>query len=556
MIMSTQTAKVVHLNSPLINLQHGHSSWICFVIFISWINAIKPQSLSYHGPLGYKAAEYFAETLPNITISTLPELICMDYYDSWWYTLLGYSYITGSNYYVDETKSNELVKYYKLTLTSEMKQLYTQSLSLSTCCDIDSCDFNNITKKEKCNYEYQELAFLYSNWDDYNTTIDQYCSINSSTSLDTNLYILQEKKGQINVLAEHDDSSCTNSEKSYIDLSDYPEGEYIIAIGGYGTEHGDYWIHLECVKYFYPIQEDQFDPPLNTTNITCNHTIYDQLKGKKDPVHYYKFPITKTTYFPIIINGSYWTAEYIIRKDNNNIHGYDYEIMEWLDWAYGATFFIDDPSVYTIGEYYIVVQSPYGYDENYSLSIICGDPPTMSPSMEPTIFPSLFPSETPTSSPTTPAKIERAVMVGVVFGSMGTLMFLLISYYLYECIKYYRNKKKTKSSTAFSAISADDETAADILEMTDTNKPMPKQVSMAPADVKQDEAPNIEAEFQAGRTWSERIRQYASVEEIVKEMGGKGDMVQRVLHHALDCCNEEEDFDIFQVNLTYLTLWL
>ena len=68
-----------------------------------------------------------------------------------------------------------------------------------------------------------------------------YCN---SGSLDTFIYLLQEKKSRVNVITQQDDSSCSNPEKSTIDLMDYPEGEYIIAVGGYGSDVGNFWIHL------------------------------------------------------------------------------------------------------------------------------------------------------------------------------------------------------------------------------------------------------------------------------------------------------------------------
>ncbi len=160
----------------------------------------------------------------------------------------------------------------------------------------------------------------------YTYNHEKYCG---KHSLDTYLYILQEKKGQINLINVEDDSSCTNPQKSSIDLLNHRDGEYIIAVGGYGQEYGNYYIQLECIQYSFPIQQKQFDPPLdNIIDITCNQTIEDQT-AIFEPVQHYQLSINKNTYLPIIIStNSEEIIMYLIKHVTENKHiDYDYEIV-------------------------------------------------------------------------------------------------------------------------------------------------------------------------------------------------------------------------------------
>ena len=192
--------------------------------------------IPYDGPWTSSASDYFEQELANIDTSTLPELTCLNYYTAFWYSLYN-QYLNSSqwnqtavSFYLDSTNatSGENVRYYRLSLTSDMKLAYPSSLSLSTCCELDECNFANETKKDQCNDE-NIRGIIGEEWyyGEYNTSylwVDYSCSADSYWSLDTVLFLLQEKKGKINVMAEHDDSTCGNSEKSYIDLSTFTEG--------------------------------------------------------------------------------------------------------------------------------------------------------------------------------------------------------------------------------------------------------------------------------------------------------------------------------------------
>eukprot|EP01084_Bolivina_argentea_P179112 309527_1 len=160
----------------------------------------------YNGPA---TNVYFSEKY-NESISNLRELSC-----------------DISSYY-DITSATSPVIYYRFNLTSSMKEFYT-TITVSTCCE--------------------------------SSAISSYCD---TESLDTNLYILYEKKGQINLIQTSDDLSktvCNDTRKSNINLIEYAAGEYVIGVGGYGKEYGKFYVELHCLtdsSYSGPATIDWF----------------------------------------------------------------------------------------------------------------------------------------------------------------------------------------------------------------------------------------------------------------------------------------------------------
>ena len=91
-------------------------------------------------------------------------------------------------------------------------------------------------------------------------------------------------------------SQCANTEKSYIDLLDYPEGEYIIAIAGFGQEYGSYFFQLRCSHYTFPLDAAQLKPFETDTvlELKCGRTLSDQQNTEISQVQYYQINITKS----------------------------------------------------------------------------------------------------------------------------------------------------------------------------------------------------------------------------------------------------------------------
>jgi len=553
------------------------------------------QSISYYGPLGYEATDYFEQELLNLNMSTLRELQCINTIES------KYSYSSASSFYYENSKSDTPVNYFKLTLTSEMKEFYTSSLAISTCCDFDICNYDNETWQNQCNDAYQEYIFTTKSGTDYT---DSYCGTNNTISLDTYVYILQSKKGQINVVGEQDDSSCTNSEKSYIDLSNYDEGEYIIAVGPYGVEVGVYFIHLECVKYLWPIQEDQIDPPSNTSDITCGDMVKDKV-DTFDPVHYYTLDISEITYFPITINFSEDITKYIIKAKESVNNAYDYEIL--ASSADDFVFIFDDEELYPHGEYYVVIQELALQSGDYQFTVSCGPAPTESPTVEPTVDPtafptylpttdpttlptksptieptglptsspsksptneptlnpSTFPSESPTNAPTPPPAYDSKVMIGLATGSMSLFLICLGFYYVYEWYTYCQQKSgdsshkssdtETKTNTEHSIELAATDTLRKGLSIEpdpeyndDDEEDIDVEAQQKPKMVKRKSPrkPNSEGAMMIKGVSVRRLDKDLSITEQIDE---NEDVVQAVLAHSIDCCNENEEFDIYQV---------
>eukprot|EP01084_Bolivina_argentea_P211469 359731_1 len=84
-------------------------------------------SLVYYGPV---TNEYFrSEFNPKIANST--KLSCNE----------------SSNAYVGRTTIDNPVQYFRLNITTEMKQKYLTSLAVTTCCDFDLCQENPVCNK-------------------------------------------------------------------------------------------------------------------------------------------------------------------------------------------------------------------------------------------------------------------------------------------------------------------------------------------------------------------------------------------------------------------------
>ena len=355
----------------------------------------------------------------------------------------------------------------------------------------------------------------------------------------------------------------------------------IVGVGGYGSEFGNFWIHLECVKYLYPIQESQVDP-IDVTDITCNENISDSVEGN-DPVKYHQFIISETTYYPININVTDGLAFYLTKSNDDQ----EYEIM--LEEYSGGSFILHDEIGYPFGEYYIIVQDGYPVQDSsidYGIFVECGDPPTENPTSDPSINPSQQPSESPSIAPTEPPKLSHSVMAGLVFGLMGGLLFLLLSYYIYEWIKYLKrnpisitkqvSRAKSKSFSmrmdkdddVFSPIGQDEEDDDDdddgySIEFAATKS----NADLEDEDEEQDEEYPEVTEFETNKSFSLKkrgamnirgvsIRRLDSDRNLNEQMDEDEDVVQVVLAHAISCCEDEEGFDIFQVSRSLVCVYL
>eukprot|EP01084_Bolivina_argentea_P108054 193125_1 len=125
---------------------------------------------------------------------------------------------TIESYMFDNTQISAPVNYYNFNLS--LINQYCSNAHITTCCPYEFV-VNN--------------SYLHP----------RYCG---NASLDTVLYLLREKRGQISLLEISDDtkkSKCSNTNKSIIDISAYDEGIYYLGVGGFAQDTGDFFIYLK-----------------------------------------------------------------------------------------------------------------------------------------------------------------------------------------------------------------------------------------------------------------------------------------------------------------------
>eukprot|EP01084_Bolivina_argentea_P103646 185619_1 len=442
---------------------------ICF--FYLYDMNIAFSQIIYQGP---ETNSYFRNTF-NASILNLSVLDC-----------------TNESSLFHKTSSTTPVNYYKINITHSMKSAY-EAVLLSTCCP---------------------PVFM-----------DKWSSYCNDTSLDTNIYVLYEKKGQINLLETSDDvdsTICNNEEKSYVNLLDYKVGQYIIGIGGYAQEHGKYYLKLECssvaptqspiLKYSFPIVKSEFDVHSNVNILECNDILHNETNTHEHLVSYYRFHISDDVYPPIVIstcpdsnidgsNGNHWlydTYMYII---------YDYGdgvvILKQSDIAPSLcnhkSAEIDVSSLLN-GEYYAVVQ---GYDNqigNFSISMQCKQSPT---------------------------KVNRKVVMTSVFGLCGLILGICIIFYCYQWRKY-RMTAAQFSPSQFSPINDSDD--------DDTFRQEPSIQLIPMTEKKSDDTA-------AGVT----IRRIDTDKNFAEQLEENEDIIQLMLAHAIASCEEQQGLDVHQV---------
>ena len=69
------------------------------------------------------------------------------------------------------------------------------------------------------------------------------------------------------------DMDCPGDDRVHIDITDYEEGIYIIAIGGRYQQTGEYFLQLQCTQYSFPMKEDEFQPNITAPTLPCNKQV-------------------------------------------------------------------------------------------------------------------------------------------------------------------------------------------------------------------------------------------------------------------------------------------
>ena len=144
----------------------------------------------------------------------------------------------SNNQFLKTTNFSHMTHYYRLKITSDIKTIHTSTLDLTTCCKFCDYTYDSLYDSEIADYDTNQTIFdkiydmdYYTHWmngcnkrefgehqhvpvnlthlssnhsildihDDalLNQVYDQFCIGPNSSTLDTYLYILQEKKGEL-----------------------------------------------------------------------------------------------------------------------------------------------------------------------------------------------------------------------------------------------------------------------------------------------------------------------------------------------------------------------
>eukprot|EP01084_Bolivina_argentea_P250527 419781_1 len=546
--------------------------------------------LKYDGPV---TLEYFQTAINMSSIYKFPEISC------------------HQHVYFGQTNESHVVAYYRLNITSRMKSLYTAGLSLSTCCEFVECGYTYETLYESMQAEFKEVDrvswlknmtreefeaaydinffnefkrdcnqwfFAYNHGDitDYHehytnsTMYRNYCV--KDTSLDTILYVLYEKKGKINLRHISDDVNqlyCNeNKEKSHVDLLNIDEGVYIIALGGYGTNYGSYFFQLWCNEYSFPVFASEFNPlHTNVSELECDSRLLEEQNTHSHQISYYKLNITEEIHARLPI--SIWTCSLLYDTHIYIFTSLSHELEDKPTWhiittsddnptcanPYDSKFTLSDPQIYSVGIYYIAVQGIGNTLGEFSIHMKCGSsPPTYSPSYYPTNNPSNY----PTISPTEPAKIPTVLVMSLLFGAAAILIFLFIAYYLHIWRKYYKQKNDDKKSQQNTCDNITPQSTEDtetkqynIVAENDHDDSDDGNTHYKDQDNSYDEKEQKEFDDEmSGFRTSIRgvtIRSLDEDKDIYEQLNDNQDVIQLMLAHFINCCEDKEGFDVYQL---------
>eukprot|EP01083_Nonionella_stella_P023316 64495_1 len=491
-------------------------------------------SYTYQGPANQS---FFQENLPNANVWVLS---CGDLFPA-------------------STNIFPYVDYWWFDLTLEMKQQHS-SIQVSTCCDPS------------------------------NDQAAPYCN---SASLDTYLYLLREKRGQISLLQTNDDCSAvscpSNTNKSIIDLSPYPEGEYYIAVGGFLTDIGLYAITVECDSaYSYPIKPEQINET-NTTvqELSCGQTLWNQTNTVDDVVSFYSLNLnfTDDMFPPITISTCDVNNTVNITEFTGILYHYLDSSLDTLFSPYNMSYNVSDHfNDSLIDSWTKSLFEPYILQYDTYISLIQRVTKeervsrTLSSETTYTIFDSTdyssicdtsIPSDiiinkshqyppgtyliavqgwenyagnfsirmTCGTAPITPKIYPQHIVMIMAFGLLGFGIIAFIVWYVSKMRKYQPNKAESPADQSqHHYASIDPQEDINIESDKDEIEANPMATGMHLM-----RAPSIGAP-QLSR---ERIPAHASVDDITGEHGE--DRIQRCLSHVLGCCEDESGLDIYQL---------
>eukprot|EP01084_Bolivina_argentea_P249358 417395_1 len=327
-------------------------------------------------------------------------------------------------------------------------------------------------------------------------------------------------------------------------------------------------------EYSWPIKKEEFlsVDTLNAdsySHISCGQTLFEQENTDNKLVSYYKFNIT-TDLYPISYITTCLVGNYI---ENNNGSIYDSEIYiiranNALQEAHSDRATCNSQSAQIeinslpVGVYFAVVQ---GYDNqigSFSISMHCTFPPP---------------------------KISRELVMGFVFGICGGMILIFSIYYFYEWRKHCKNHKQCcysdesdpKANSITDGHQRTNSFSGNVIELTAGTGQTRNTINnlntstghmslsqnedyLDEDDVDEDYVEdNLEAHccFCWKVEWETKVeksieeeniepgdpRRIDNDQELIEQLAEGEDMVQLTLAHAIQCCDDGEGLDIYQI---------
>eukprot|EP01084_Bolivina_argentea_P220615 373865_1 len=284
------------------------------------------------------------------------------------------------------------------------------------------------------------------------------------------------------------------------------------------------------LPYSFPIDKSEFNVTDNYQNISCDQILSNQSNSAQSLVSYYKFNVPDTKHPDIQQqyittcdgNSSYDTYMYIIRDYGTNAFVIEKEAANALCDAFSSQL---DITLLSDGIYYVVIQGYKNTVGDFSIRMICENP-----------------------SP----KVSKQLVMSLVFGTFCCMLLIFIIYYVYEWKQYFTNKEISPHEhvATFSHIPGDEtqEHSADSIELVGINTTEKGRVEHGHLEDEKDlydKASDKLSDHISGDHLS--IRRIETDRAFAEQLNKNEDAIQLLLKHAIQCCQDQSGFDMYQV---------
>eukprot|EP01084_Bolivina_argentea_P266656 452353_1 len=290
--------------------------------------------------------------------------------------------------------------------------------------------------------------------------------------------------------------------------------------------------------YSYPMKSNEFKIQTDYPNIKCDDTLTEQINIYESLVSYYQFNIDtiyKPSYITVCASGAnaYQSVISVFKLNDNDeviIHDAEYESDK------KCKVYVHSMNK---GDYYAVIQGVNNSVGVFTIEMNCAE-----------------------------AKIPREMVIGLVFGISGCFALGFFIWYLRQWKQYKDDKKNKKRGERTSIPQQEDGSDSEILQLqtqrTTTN------VQLVPLKSSQTNVTNViqhEEDSDSNNGTNQTTQNQQSVntntdnddddlnrmldadKDIYVELDKDSDedVVQRVIRHAIACCDDQEGLDIYQV---------